>query len=105
MKAKDLIIQVCYNPDKKGYKVLENFQANWKSIETEEQDTNGNVVTVIKGIHPFLTAIPVVIIKTNTGEAIKVISKDNKKLLTLEGSKALQLDVLSSMLIGELKRM
>lgn len=108
-----ITIIVNHNPNKQGCKVLQHFEENWKQVEEllfndngePTLDEEGKQLTFLSGLRPEIAAVPVIKQTVSGGESIKIADDKDLRvaLFTLEGNKALQLNVLENQLMGILK--
>lgn len=104
MNKKQVYIILSYSDGKKSCNIKKHFENNWTSKEVEKKDDQGETIIVKQGIRPDLVDIPVYPRK-GLVEFIKVFDKTNNDdpILTLEGQKALQLNILEQFIIGYIK--
>lgn len=97
-----LNITVRHNPSKPTCRLKAHMENNWKSWTEETTDYNGGLLEIQKGINPKLVDVEINFVETTSGENI-IVYRKHTPIFQLHGSKALQLNVLETFLIGEIK--
>ena len=88
---------------KEGSGLLEHFQNNWNRRVEHERDEEGELIEVIKGIHPRVANVEFISTPISKGsESVKIYTSKNRQtpVFTLEGPKARQLKVLEDYVKG-----
>ena len=103
-EAQSFVI-VLYHKENSG--LLEHFENNWKRKIEHERDEEGELIEIIRGVHPKVAAVEFNSVTITKGaEEVKIYAnrKRDIPLFTLQGLKARQLQVLEDYTKGLLKR-